>query len=50
MKSKQEIEKSAINTLKLESEAIFNLIKKIDDDYYNIVKAIVSTSRRVINR
>jgi arabinose-5-phosphate isomerase len=48
VKSKQEIEKSAINTLKLESEAIFNLIEKINDDFYNIVEAIVNTKGRVI--
>jgi arabinose-5-phosphate isomerase len=48
VKSKYEIKKSAITTLKLESEAIFNLIEKINDDFYNIVKAIINTKGRVI--
>ncbi len=48
MKSKFEIKNSAINTLKLESEAILNLIEKINDDFYNIVKAIINIKGRVI--
>lgn len=48
MKSKSEIKKSAINTLRLESEAIFNLIEQIDDDFYNIIKAIINIKGRVI--
>lgn len=48
MKTKSEIIKSAINTLKLESEAIFNLIEYIDSDFYDIVSAILSIKGRVI--
>lgn len=48
MKTKSEIIKSAINTLKVESEAIFNLIKYIDNDFYEIVNAILSIKGRVI--
>ena len=48
MKTKSEIIKSAINTLKMESEAIFNLIEYIDDGFYNIVNAILSIKGRVI--
>lgn len=48
LKTKSEIQKSAINTLKLEAEAIFNLINYIDDDFYNIVESIVKSNGRVI--
>lgn len=48
MKTKSEIIRSAVNTLKLESEAIFNLIKYIDNDFYDIASAILSIKGRVI--
>jgi arabinose-5-phosphate isomerase len=48
MKSKSEIKNSAINTLKLESEAIFNLIEQINDDFYIIVETIANSKGRVI--
>lgn len=48
MKTKSEIIKSAIRTLKLESAAIFNLTKYIDNDFYDIASAILSIKGRVI--
>lgn len=48
MKSKLEITNSAINTLKLESEAILNLIEQLDDDFYDVVKTIINSKGRVI--
>lgn len=48
MKSKSEIENSAINTLRLEAEAIQNLIKLLNDDFYNVVEVIINTKGRVI--
>lgn len=48
MKSKLEIKNSAINTLRLESEAIFNLIDQLDDDFYAVVKNIINSKGRVI--
>jgi arabinose-5-phosphate isomerase len=48
LKSKKYIIESAISTLKLESEAIFNLIPKINDDFVSVVQAILESKGRVI--
>lgn len=48
MKSKKSIIESAIATLKLESEAIYNLIEHINDDFVNVVQAILESNGRVI--
>lgn len=48
MKSKKSIIESAISTLKLESEAILNLIQHINDDFVNVVEAILNSKGRVI--
>lgn len=48
MKSKKSIIEIAIATLKLESEAIFNLIQHINDDFVNVVYAILESNGRVI--
>ncbi len=48
MKSKKSIIESAITTLKLESEAISNLLPHINDDFVNIVYEILSCKGRVI--
>ena len=48
MKSKKYIIESAISTLKLESEAILNLIQHLNDDFVSVVAAILNTKGRVI--
>ncbi len=48
MKSKKSIIETAVATLKLESEAIFNLIQHINDDFVNVVYAILESNGRVI--
>ncbi|RZK41681.1 MAG: KpsF/GutQ family sugar-phosphate isomerase [Pedobacter sp.] len=48
MKSKKSIIATAITTLKLESEAILNLISHINDDFADIVNAILASKGRVI--
>jgi arabinose-5-phosphate isomerase len=48
LKSKKSIIESAISTLKLESEAILNLLQYINDDFVNVVNAILKSNGRVI--
>ncbi|RZL50234.1 MAG: KpsF/GutQ family sugar-phosphate isomerase [Pedobacter sp.] len=48
MKSKKSIIESAVSTLKLESDAILNLIQHINDDFVKVVDAILATKGRVI--
>ena len=48
MKSKKYIIESAVSTLKLESDAILNLTKHINDDFVNVVEAILNSKGRVI--
>lgn len=48
MKSKKYIIESAVSTLKLESDAISNLIQYINDDFVNVVQAILGSKGRVI--
>ncbi len=48
MKSKKSIIETAIATFKLESEAILNLIQHINDDFVNVVYAILESKGRVI--
>lgn len=48
MKSKKYIIESAVSTLKLESDAISNLIQHINDDFVNVVQAILESKGRVI--
>jgi len=48
LKSKKSIIETAVATLKLESEAIFNLIQHINDDFVNVVYAILESNGRVI--
>ncbi|RZJ79535.1 MAG: KpsF/GutQ family sugar-phosphate isomerase [Flavobacterium sp.] len=48
MKSKKYIIESAVSTLKLESDAILNLTNHINDDFVNVVQAILSSKGRVI--
>lgn len=48
MKSKKSIIESAILTLKLESDAILNLLQYINDDFVNVVQAILEIKGRVI--
>ncbi len=48
MKSKKSIIETAVNTLKLESEAILNLSQHINDDFVNVVHAILACKGRVI--
>lgn len=48
MKSKKYIIESAVSTLKLESDAISNLIQYINDDFVNVVQAILESKGRVI--
>lgn len=48
MKSKKSIIQNAVSTLRLESEAILNLITNINDDFVNIVEAILNGKGRVI--
>jgi arabinose-5-phosphate isomerase len=48
LKSKKSIIETAVNTLKLESEAILNLLQYINDDFVNVVHAILACKGRVI--
>ena len=48
MKSKKYIIESAVSTLKLESDAILNLINHINDDFVAVVQAILASKGRVI--
>ncbi|WP_461790630.1 KpsF/GutQ family sugar-phosphate isomerase [Pedobacter sp.] len=48
MESKKSIIDSAINTLKLESAAIFGLIDYINDDFVAVVNSILNSSGRVV--
>lgn len=48
MKSKKYIIESAVSTLKLESDAILNLTNHINDDFVNVVEAILNSKGRVI--
>ena len=48
MKSKKSIIESAISTLKLESEAISNLLQYINEDFVKVVHAILESKGRVI--
>lgn len=48
MKSKKSIIESAVATLKLESDAILNLIPHINDDFAKVVQAILVCKGRVI--
>ncbi|TKC02458.1 KpsF/GutQ family sugar-phosphate isomerase [Pedobacter cryotolerans] len=48
MKSKKYIIESAVSTLKLESDAILNLTNHINDDFVNVVQAILNSKGRVI--
>ena len=48
MKSKKSIIENAVSTLRLESEAILNLITNINDDFVRVVEAILQGKGRVI--
>jgi len=48
LKSKKSIIETAISTLKLESEAILNLLQHINDDFVKVVHAILKSNGRVI--
>jgi arabinose-5-phosphate isomerase len=48
LKSKKSIIETAVSTLKLESEAILNLLQYINDDFVNVVHAILACKGRVI--
>jgi len=48
LKSKKSIIESAISTLKLESEAISNLLQYINEDFVKVVHAILESKGRVI--
>ncbi|MGE6219117.1 KpsF/GutQ family sugar-phosphate isomerase [Nubsella zeaxanthinifaciens] len=48
MESKKSIIDSAINTLKLESAAIFGLIDYINDDFVAVVNSILNSDGRVV--
>ncbi|MES2418793.1 MAG: KpsF/GutQ family sugar-phosphate isomerase [Bacteroidota bacterium] len=48
MKSKKSIIETAVTTFKLESEAVLNLIQHINDDFVNVVYAILKSKGRVI--
>jgi len=48
LKSKESIIEAGINTLQLESQAIFGLIKYINDDFVNAVNLIIATDGRVV--
>jgi len=48
LKSKKSIIESAISTLKLESEAISNLLQYINEDFVKVVHAILESNGRVI--
>jgi arabinose-5-phosphate isomerase len=48
LKSKKSIIETAVSTLKLESEAILNLLQHINDDFVKVVHAILESNGRVI--
>lgn len=48
MKSKKSIIETAVSTLKLESDAILNLLQYLNDDFVKIVHAILASKGRVI--
>lgn len=48
MKSKKSIIETAVSTLRLESDAILNLIHHLNDDFVKIVHAILDSKGRVI--
>ncbi len=48
MKSKKSIIETAVSTLKLESDAILNLLQHLNDDFVKIVHAILASNGRVI--
>jgi arabinose-5-phosphate isomerase len=48
LKSKKSIIETAVSTLKLESEAILNLLQHINDDFVKVVHAILESKGRVI--
>lgn len=48
MKSKKSIIETAVSTLKLESDAILNLLPHLNDDFEKIVHAILQSKGRVI--
>lgn len=48
MKSKKSIIETAVSTLKLESDAILNLLQHLNDDFVEIVHAILASKGRVI--
>lgn len=48
MKSKKSIIETAVSTLKLESDAILNLLQHLNDDFVKIVHAILASKGRVI--
>ncbi len=48
MESKKSIIETAISTLKLESDAILNLLQHLNDDFVKAVNSILTTNGRVI--
>lgn len=48
MKSKKSIIETAVSTLKLESEAILNLLQHVNDDFVKVVELILESKGRVI--
>jgi arabinose-5-phosphate isomerase len=48
LKSKKSIIEAGVNTLTLESEAIFGLIKSINDDFVTAVNLIIESQGRVV--
>ncbi|MES2457755.1 MAG: KpsF/GutQ family sugar-phosphate isomerase [Bacteroidota bacterium] len=48
MKSKKSIIDNAVDTLRLEAQAILGLVEKIDDDFVAIVNLIIKSKGRVI--
>lgn len=48
MKSKKSIIETAVSTLKLESEAILNLLQHVNDDFVKVVEVILESKGRVI--
>jgi arabinose-5-phosphate isomerase len=48
LKSKESIIEAGINTLQLESQAIYRLIKSINDDFVSVVHLIIASQGRVV--
>lgn len=48
MKSIDEIKQTAVETLKIEAESIFNLCSKINDDFAKMIKMIHNSGGRVV--